>query len=226
MGIETAIVAGAVGSSLIGSKSASKAAKAQANATTQATDQATKAQLEMFNKGLELMAPFRKAGESALPALQQYISQKAPQFSFNSQDYYNSPEYAALSQQAEQSVLRNASATGGFRSGGANVGLTAIAPQLAQQARQTALGEFSVNQAANQDKFNQLMGIAGIGLGSAQQSASQAGQVGSGLAGAFMNQGNNLANIAGNKYAAQNQALQGVINAGTTAFLGNKMGLF
>jgi hypothetical protein len=83
-----------------------------------------------------------------------------------------------MQQQFEDSALRNASATGGMRSGGAQVALASIAPQLMQQGRANAMSEYSLNRASDMDKFNQQMGLVGLGLGSAQQVGSAAGQFG------------------------------------------------
>lgn len=153
-------------------------AKKQAQAIENSSDKATAAQLEMFNKQLELMKPYNTAGQSALTGLTQAANQQATPFSFDYSGYFNSPEYAALSQQAQQQTLAGQSATGGLRSGGSQVALSAIAPQLAQQARGNAMNEYSLNQASQMDQYNRLMGLAGLGLGSAQQSASAAGQFG------------------------------------------------
>lgn len=240
MGVASAIVGGSLVSGLLGKKSADKSAQAQSQAVDrssaaqlQAQREANQLQMDMFNKSLALNEPFRAAGASGLQGLQQAANQQASPFSFDYQGYFNSPEYAALSQQAQQQTLAGQSATGGLRSGGSQVALSAIAPQLAQQARGNAMNEYSLNQAAQMDRYNRLMGLVGVGQGSAQQSASQAGQVGSNLAHGALQAGQGLANnqmqmgnISANRYAAQNQALQGILGAGTTALIGNNMGLF
>ena len=163
-----------IGNALFGASQA----KNQARAIERSSDKATAAQLEMFNKQLELMKPYNTAGQTALPGLQQVANAQATPFSFDYQGYFSSPEYAALSQQAQQQTLAGKSATGGLRSGGSQVALSAIAPQLAQQARGNAMNEYSLNRATEMDQYNRLMGLAGLGLGSAQQSASAAGQFG------------------------------------------------
>lgn len=240
MGVASAIVGGSLVSGLLGKKSADKAAQSQSQAVDrsslaqlQAQREANQMQMDMFNKSLALNEPFRAAGVSGLAGLQQAANQQMTPFSFDYSGYFNSPEYAALSQQAQQQTLTGQSATGGLRSGNSQVALSAIAPQLAQQARSNAMNEYSLNQAAQMDRYNRLMGLVGVGQGSAQQSASQAGQVGSNLAQGALQTGQGLAsnqmqmgNIAANRYAAQNQALQGLLNAGSTAFIGSKMGLF
>ena len=226
MGVAAGLIGGSVVSGLFGSKNASSAANKQADTTLQAQREANQLQMDMFNRGIELNKPFYDAGVSGLAGLTQAANQQANPFSFDYSGYFNSPEYAALSQQAQQQTLAGQSATGGLRSGGANVALSAIAPQLAQQARGNAMNEYSLNRATEMDRNNRLMGLVGVGQGSAHQSVSQAGQVGANMGQGALNTGAQLSNIYGNKYAAQNNALQGILNAGTTAFIGNKMGYF
>jgi len=211
MGIVTGLLGGSVVSGLLGNKSAKDAANAQA----QGADRATAAQLEMFNKQMQLMQPFSQAGQAALPGLQAMAGQQQSPFSFDYQGYMNGPEYAALQQQYEGAALRNQSATGGLRSGGSQVALASIAPQLAQQGRQNAMSEYSLNQAGQMDQYNRLMGLAGLGLGSAQQSASAAGQFGQQAGNNAMMAGNAMAN----KYQQYGQNAQNLIGDVGSVFL-------
>ncbi len=180
---------GIVENFFMGNRNAKKAAQATVDATNKATD----TQLQMFNKQQELMQPYMTAGQSGIGGLQELVNQRQTPFSFDANAYMKGPEYAMLQQQYEDAALRNASATGGLRSGGSQVALASIAPQLFQQGRANAVNEYSLNQAAGMDKFNQQMGLVGLGLGSAQQVGSAAGQFGQ-LAG-------NNALIAGNALA-------------------------
>jgi hypothetical protein len=230
MGIGVALGIGSIASGLLGNKSAKQAANAQ----VQGADKATQAQLQMFNKQLELMQPYSQAGQSALPGLaglvgqQQQSFQGMGPFSFDYSGYMRGPEYAAMQAQAEDAALRNQSAVGGLRSGGSQVALASIAPQLAQQGRQNALNEYNVNQAnrvneyslnqaALMDQYNRQMGLAGLGLGSAQQSASAAGQFGQQAGNNAMTAGNALAN----KYNQYGQNTQGML--GDLSSIGVKM---
>lgn len=203
MGIVTGLLGGSMLSGVLGNKSA----KAAANAQAQGADRATAAQLEMFNKQMELMQPYMNAGQSGIAGLQGLVNQQRTPFSFSYDDYFKSPEYAALSQQQERQALGNASATGGLRSGNSQVALAAIAPQLAQQGRQNAMNEYSLNQASGMDEFNQRMGLVGLGLGSAQQVSSAAGQFGQQAGNNAMYAGNAMAN----KYNQYNQNMQGLL---------------
>jgi hypothetical protein len=213
MGINAALAVGSVASSILGNKSAKQAANAQ----VAATDKATAAQLEMFNKQLELMKPYNQAGTGALSGLTSLVNQQQTPFSFDYSGYMKGPEYAAMQQQYEDAALRNQSAIGGLRSGGSQVALASIAPQLAQQGRQNAMSEYSLNQATVMDDYNRRMGLAGLGLGSAQQSASAAGQFGQQAGNNAITAGNALAN----KYAQYGQNTQGML--GDIGSIGLKM---
>jgi len=208
MGIVTGLLGGSILSGALGNRSAKDAANAQ----TQGIENATAAQLEMFNKQLQLMQPYSQAGQTALPGLQAMAGQQQSPFSFDYQAYMNGPEYAALQQQYEGSALRNQSATGGLRSGGSQVALASIAPQLAQQGRQNAMNEYSLNQAGQMDQYNRLMGLAGLGLGSAQQSASAAGQFGQQAGNNAMMAGNAMANKY-QQYGNNMQSMLGDVGA-------------
>lgn len=186
-----------VGTALFGNRTA----KRQERAITNAANQSDALQREMFAKGLELTQPYRDVGQKALPALTDAAMAGASPFSFDYNAYFASPEYAALQQQAEAGVLRNASAAGGLRSGNSQVALSAIAPQLAQQGRQNAMSEYSINQGALMDRYNRLQGLAGLGLGTAQQASSQAGMLGSNLAQNAMIRGGAQSDRYGKQFA-------------------------
>lgn len=208
---------GALGSAITGADTA----KQQANAQLAGIDKSNAIQMQMFERGLELNEPFRQAGISALPELQQAATAAANPFSFDYSAYFNSPEYAALSGQAQQSVLAGQSATGGLRSGNSQTTLASIAPQLAQQGRANAMGEYSLNQASMMDRYNRLMGLTGVGQGATQQGVSQSAQVGQGLSSNALQAGN----VNANKYGAYGNAQQGLLSDAISLFAGRNAGL-
>lgn len=203
MGIETALIGGTIASGIMGSKAAKKGAQAQ----TYAADQSTALQREQLEYMKSIMAPYQAAGQEALPALQGYLNQPADKFNFDYQGYFKSPEYAALSQQQNEQALRTGSATGGFRGGDTQAALAAIAPQLAQQARANAQNEFSLNQGANLNRYNQFMGIAGLGTGAANQVGNAAQNFGQQAGNNAMQAGNAIAG----GYLSQAQSNQGML---------------
>lgn len=200
---------------LVGTRNARK----QEQAMRGASEQSDSLLREMFEKGLALNEPFRQAGLSGLQSLVDMGRQEDRPFSFDYGAYFNSPEYAALSSQQEAQTLSNAGATGGLRSGNSQAALATIAPQLAQQGRENAMADYSLNQAAMMDRYNRLQGITGLGLGVSQQASSQAAQLGQGLSNNAYMRGQAMANKYGN-----NQALfKGLTSDIASAF---KMGGF
>jgi hypothetical protein len=183
---------------------ANKTAKDAAKAQMYGIDQSTALQREQLDYIKSIMQPYQQAGQTALPALSAYVNQPAQNFNFDYGSYFKSPEYAALSSQQNEQALRTGSATGGFRGGDTQAALATIAPQLAQQARNNAQNEFSLNQGAQLNKYNQLMGIAGLGTGAANQVGNAAQNFG-------VQAGNNAlqaGNVQANKYQQQGQARQ------------------
>lgn len=191
MGIATLLGGTAAGSA----SAANKAAKDAAAAQVYGIDQSTALAREQLDYIKSIMAPYQQAGQAALPALQGYINQPADKFNFDYQGYFNSPEYAALSQQQNEQALRMGAATGGIRGGDTQAALATIAPQLAQQARSNAQNEFSLNQGANLNRYNQLMGLAGLGTGAANQVGNAAQNFGQQAGNNALMAGNAMANM-------------------------------
>lgn len=148
------------------------AAKKSAEAVKYGADKSTELQREMFNAGIENTAPFRSIGVGALNGLGMTANAPAERFSYREpgaflNEYFNSPEFQALNAQATDQILRSRAATGGLRSGGSSVDLANIAPALGINAlnrqNQQDLTAFGVNQASNQNRFNQLYNVASMG---------------------------------------------------------------
>ena len=199
-----------IGAPVIGGLLGSKSASSQQKAVTGGLDQSTQLQREQFDYLKQILAPYQQAGTQALPALTGFINQPQQNFSFDYGAYFNSPEYAALSQQSQQAAMRNASATGGLRGGDTQVALASIAPQLAQQARLNAQNEFSLNQGANLNRYNMLQGIAGLGTGATSQLGNAA---------------QNFGQVAGQNAALAGQARADAIGQRNNAIGGGLAGL-
>lgn len=206
MGIETAIL----GSSVLGAGASIFGGNKDAKVQTNTANQTTALSREQYNKGVELTAPFRELGINAIPGLQAQINQPVTPFKFRDAnsfltDYFQGPEYSALNTQAQDQILRNAAATGGFRSGGTQANLAMIAPTLGIQALQRQnsqdLQEYGTNQAANADRFNQLYGITNLGAnistGNANAGANFASQAGQNAIMAGKAKAQNYMNTAG-----------------------------
>lgn len=187
-----------VGSSLVGGYLSSKSSKDASRAQQDAAKLGIESEERMFERGLELQAPYREAGYNALSGLEGLATDQGRAQSL--QDYYGGAEYAAQAGQATKTALTSASQTGGLRSGNTYQALEGIAPQLGQ------------NYLSNQ--YNQLTGIANLGAGAASQGASGAQYLGSSIGGYQSQIG---------QAQAQNELAQGQVYNQT---LGTLAGLF
>jgi hypothetical protein len=207
------------GASLVGNASKMFGSKKGSNAAAKGFQiggqQAESAIDAGYEDALKYLSPYAQMGEQTLPFLQQLL--QAPNTTY--EDYFKSPEYAALSQQQEGQVLRNASATGGLRSGNAQVALASIAPQLAMQNQQ-------YQNTLQQQRFGNAFDLTRFGAGFGQNAAQMA-----------MNRGNTLAdyryNAAIGEAGAQAQVqpnmfgnLSSFVGDIGSIWAGNKMGMF
>lgn len=168
-----------------------KAAKSAAEAQTQSADMGIAEQQRQFDAVQKLLAPYVNAGTGAVTNQQNLIGlggNDAQQQAI--EQLKKSAQFGQLAQQGENSILQNASATGGLRGGNVQAALAQFRPQLLNQLIQ--------------QQFSNLGGIAQLGQ------ASAAGQASAGL-----QTGSNIANLYGQQGAAQaGQALaQGQANA-------------
>lgn len=173
-------VAGAVvGSSLIGANAASRAAKTQAASA----DQATQLQREMFNKQIELQAPYQEAGVNALNKL-------------SSGDVmgYKDPSYQFRLSEGLKALDRQAAARGGLISGGALKAAQGYGQSMASQEYQNA--------------FNRLSSLAGIGQTATNNMGNAAGNFGVNAGQNYMG----AANARASGYLGGANALAGGLN--------------
>lgn len=225
-------VTGTVGAlSAAGAISSSKAASKGAKATTKAANQATALEREMFERGVQEVAPFKQIGIGALGNLAAAANEPVQQFAFRNpgqflNEYFNSPEFLALNNQATDQILRNSSVTGGLRSGNANAALSSAVPMLGIQALERAnqqdLTAFGINQGARADRFNQLFSLGSLGANVAS---------GNQVAGSnFASQAGANALMAGqataNAYNQRANAVNGLLSDAGSIYLGNRMGYF
>lgn len=205
------VVAGAATSAYQGNQ-AEIAGRGQLAATREGMDM----QERMFNQQLDLLDPYRQSGLQGLESLGGIAGQPLDRNAELSQ-YYQSPEFAQMSGVARNQQLASAEATGGLGSTSTGNSLAAIAPQLGQSYLAQRSGQ-------QQDIYNQLSGLANIGLSGAGAQASYAGNYGSNTANA-LNQsaaqqaqarlgtanmwGNTIGNIAGAGFSYLNQPTTG-----------------
>lgn len=127
-------VAAAVGGAYLSSRSQKKAAQTAADAQNESSDAAIAQQNKQFEALQALLKPYTEAGTGALGAQQSLLGLKgadAQQAAING--IQGSPLFSSLQQQGENSILQNASATGGLRGGNTQAALAQFSPQLLNQ---------------------------------------------------------------------------------------------
>lgn len=200
----SAVAAAVVGSAVIGAgvsmSAASKAGKAQVRAADKTAEEQRLAREEMR----ALLNPYVSAGTPALQAQMAALGLAGPeaQQEFVTQQQ-QSPFFQALAQQGEESILQNASATGGLRGGNVQGALAQFRPAL--------LNQFLEQQYERLGGLTRLGQASAAGVGSAgMQTANNIGQAytqaGQAQAGSILGQAN-----------AFNQALNTITGFGTSA---------
>lgn len=204
-----AVGGGMIISSLISSNSAKNAAKSAAGAQTDAAQAGIDVQKDQFEQIKQLLAPYVGGGEAAFGAQGNLIGLGGDQAQQSAiANIQNGPEFAALTKQGENSILQNASATGGLRGGNTQAALAQFRPQLLAQL---------INQ-----RFGQLGSLSQQGLAAGSAEAGFGSKI-----------SDNITNLMGQQGAAQagsaiaqgkaNQSLIGGILGGIGTGLG---GLF
>lgn len=201
IGTGVAGVAGAV----INSNAVGGAAQTQANAT----NNATALQSQMYQDQQANLAPYHQAGVQALSQLQNPSFQQT----FNASDMeQNDPGYAFRLQQGQQALERSAAASGGLQSGGTLKGIANYAQNYASNEYNNAFNQF---QSSQNQRFNQLASIAGLGQTANTQSGLAATN-NANATGALTTSGANAQGAA--------QIAQGNIASNTLSGLSNGIG--
>lgn len=160
-------------------------ADAQADAVrdaSQTQSQAAQAGIEqqdrMFAAFQQALAPYQQAGIGALGAQQNLLGLNGNNAQASAiTGIQNSPQFMALQQQGNDSILANASATGGLRGGNTQAALAQFSPQLLSQLIQ--------------QQYSNLGGLTSIG----QNAAAGVGNAG-------LNTGNNISQLLQQQGAA------------------------
>lgn len=182
--------------SIVGSiTGANQAADAQTNAANASNENAWR--IYQDQKGT--LADFLSAGKGALQGLTGLAGQPIDRNALLG-EYYKSPEYAQMANQARYQQLASAEATGGLGSTATSNGLAFIAPQLGQNY-------LSMKTDEQQNMFNQLMGLTNVGLSAGGASNAAAGQYVNNFT---QNQSQIGAAKAGNALANGNMLTQGI----------------
>ena len=216
-GIVGGIVSSVAGN-VVGGLLGGKAAKSAANTQAASADRATELQREMYEKNIELNAPFREAGLSAQNKLLDYLGLSAGAGGkyakdFSMADFEQDPGYAFRMSEGLKGLDRTAAARGGMLSGAALRGATRYGQDMASQEYTNAFNRYQTNRANQLNPLQSLMGsgqtAAGQVANAGQNYANQAGQnymnAGNARASGYVGSANAWSNAIGNAYNQYNQ---------------------
>lgn len=180
-----------VGSAVIGSKAAGKAADAQTQAAQMGVEEQRAAREEMRR----LLEPYVAAGGPALAAQMAALGLSGPeaQQAFVS-GQEQSPIFQALTRQGEESILQNASATGGLRGGNVQGALAQFRPAMLNQFLENQYSKLGGMTALGQ---NSAAGVGASGINVAGNIGNLLGQAGAAQAGGALAKGQIFGNALG-----------------------------
>jgi hypothetical protein len=197
--------AAAVGTYLT-TKSQKDASSSAAAAQTQSAQLGIEEQRRQFDAIQKLLAPYVSAGTGAITGQQDLLGLSgAPAQQQAIQALQASPQFGALTQQGENAILANASATGGLRGGNVQGTLAQFRPQLLSQL---------IDQ-----QYQRLGGLTSLGQNAAAGVGNAGLQTGNAVTQLLGQQGQAQAGAALAKGQANSQLISGLTN-----ILGNYMG--
>lgn len=200
-GIATAVVAGAVITSYAQQDASSKANEATTNASRQSIAESRR----QFDAVQALLQPYVSTGNDATSQMRALLGLNGDQAQASAiQGVKDSSEFTGLQKLGENSILQNASATGGLRGGNVQAALGQYSPallnSLLQQRYQNLAG-------LSQQGQNAASGTASAALTTGQQVSDAYQTIGASGAGAALASGQATANSI-NQGAGQLMALK------------------
>jgi hypothetical protein len=205
---------GSIISGVMGANAAKKAAKTQAASA----DYAANLQKEMFDKNIELQAPFREAGLTSQNRLLDLLGLSkntgaagygSLMRDFGMSDFQADPGYAFRMSEGLKGLDRTAAARGGLLSGAALKGAQRFGQDLGSQEYQNAFNRYQTNRA---NKLNPLQSLMGSGQTAANTVGNAAQNYATNAGNAYMNAGNARASGYVGSANAWSNALGGAAN--------------
>jgi len=223
--VAAAVVGGVT--SLASGYMASQASKNAANTQANAANNATQLQQNIYNQNQANLNPYMTQGKTALNTLNTDLANGILGGSFTGQDYLNNkdPGYEFQLQQGQQALQNSQAAQDGIMSGSALKGLSTFNQGLASTGYQNAYNRWLATQ---NNTYNQLSSLAGLGENAAAGAGNTGAAIGNGMANTITGAGNaqaagqigqanaisnGLSNLAG-YYAIGNMSPSSGINPG------------
>ncbi len=211
-----------LGSSVIGAGAGAYGSSQAARAQKSAADRAANTQREMFERQVELQAPFREAGLTAQNRLMTLLGLEGGEAGaadygryardFGMSDFQADPGYGFRMSEGMKALERSAAARGGLLSGTTLKGVQRFGQDLASQEYQNAFNRY---YAARNAQLNPLQGILGQGQSSTNVLTGAAGETGRGVAAA--QQGAGAARASG--YVGGVNALTGALSSAVPNYM-------
>ena len=220
MGIETALLGGALaGSSALSSRSQRKAAKSAAAAQEQAAQASNQMEWDMYQQGRKDIEPWRQQGIKSLAQLSQMMQPGSAMTSrFRKQDFTADPGYQFRIAEGQRGVNASQAARGMLNSGRALKEMERFRQGLASDEYQNAYNRWAQQ---NIDIYNRLAGLADTG----QQTSTQLANMGGNYSSQYGQNLGQAANARASAYGAKAQANQNMLGdllgiAGMTGVFG------
>jgi len=205
---------------LVGGKMASSGAKSAAATSAAASDRASDVQREMFERNVELNAPFREAGVNALNKLVPMTDYQ----NFGMEQFQQDPGYAFRMSEGMKALEGSAAARGGLLSGNTLRGIQRYGQDMASQEYQNAFNRYGIER---DRRLGPLQSLAGVGQTATNQLGAAGREYGSSAGSIMSNQGINSANALlasqqarGSSYGQLGDALGKYLGGGGTFGMG------
>lgn len=186
--------------SLIGGAQNREAASRASDTATRASESSQALQKQMFDKQLELSAPYREAGVTGQNRLMELLglggNAGAADYGkygrdFSMADYQADPGYAFRLSEGMKQLGRNAAGRGGLISGQTMKGLQDYAQNAASQEYSNAFNRYQTNRSNQLQPLGNLMTS---GQNAAAGAGAQAGTYGANVSNLMTSTGENQAN--------------------------------
>lgn len=219
MGIETALIGGALAAG-VNARSQRKAAKSAAAAQGQAAQAANETEWKMYQQGRQDLEPWRKQGAQSLSQLAGMMRPGSEMTTrFGAQDFQQDPGYQFRVGEAQRGMDRSQAARGMLNSGAALKEAMRVNQGMASDEYQNAYNRWAQQ---NSDIYNRLAGLANTG----QQTSNQLAQLSGNYASQYGQNIGQAANARASAYAAKAGAnqnmLSDMIGLGSMYYYGKK----
>jgi hypothetical protein len=194
-GLSGAALAGIAvgGATLIAGNRQAKAAESAAQIQAGSSEAGIAEQRRQFDAMRELLKPYTEAGLPALQAQQAFLGLQGPRAERAAIERIRGGEtFRALTQQGENALLQQASATGGLRGGNIQGALAQFRPALLSSLIEQQYGRLGGMTALGQQS---AAGVGTAGMETGTNIANLLGQQGAALAGGELAQGRAFASI-------------------------------